>query len=90
MAKLHLHQQQQRARRAAMSVVAALCVLGFAIVFLHDASSPSLAASALPGVVGNLSVPGDAETSETTGVPSAESVFRGAPYKAPEEAIAQF
>ena len=89
MAKLHLH-QQLRARSAAMSAVAALCVLGFAsLVFLHDASGPSLA-SALPGVVGNLPATGDAETSATTGVPSAESVFRGAPYKAPEEAIAQF
>jgi hypothetical protein len=89
MAKLHLH-PQQRTRRAAMIVVAALCVLGFAsLVFLHDAWSPSMTASASPGV-GILPVAGDAETPAATGVPSAESVFRGAPYKATEEAIEQF
>jgi len=35
-------------------------------------------------------VAGDAETPAATGVPSAESVFRGAPYKAPDEEIEQF
>ena len=67
MAKQHLH-QQQRTRRAAMTVVAALCVLGFAsLVFLHDASTPSMAASALPAAVGNLPAAGEAETSATRG-----------------------
>jgi len=48
-----------------------------------------MTASASPGV-GILPVAGDAETPAATGVPSAESVFRGAPYKATEEAIEQF
>jgi hypothetical protein len=90
MAKQHLH-QQQRTRRAAMTVVAALCVLGFAsLVFLHDASTPSMAASALPAAVGNLPAAGEAETSATSRFPSAASVFRGAPYEAPEGTIEQF
>ena len=90
MAKVHLH-QERRTLRAAVSVVAALCVLGFAgLAFLHDASRPSIAASALPGAVGNLPAAGDAETSATSGLPSAASVFRGAPSKAPDEPIAQF
>ena len=89
MAKQHLH-QQQRTRRAAMTVVAALCVLGFAsLVFLHDASTPSTA-SALPAAVGNLPAAGEAETSATSRFPSAASVFRGAAYEAPEGTIEQF
>ena len=90
MAKLNLH-RERRTLRTAVSVVGALFVLGFAsLVFLHDASSPSMAASALPGVVGHSPAADDAGTSATTGVPSAESVFRGALYTAPDEAIAQF
>ena len=89
MAKLNLH-RERRTLRTAVSVVGALFVLGFAsLVFLHDASSPSMAASALPAAVGNLPAAGEAETSATSRFP-AESVFRGALYTAPDEAIAQF
>ena len=90
MAKLHLHQERRRLR-AAVSVVAALCVLSFAgLVFLHEASWPSMAASAVPGDVGNPPMADDSATSATTGLPSAERVFRGAPYQPPEEQIVQF
>jgi hypothetical protein len=84
-------QYVQRTFRAVVGVVAAVCVLGFAsLAFLHNAARPSMAASALPGPVGDPPVAGNAATSATSGIPSAESVFRGAPYLAPEETIEQF
>lgn len=83
------HQYVQRTFRAVVGVVAALCVLGFAsLAFLHDAAKPSMAASALPSTVGDSPAAGNSAPS--SGIPSAESVFRGAPYTAPDETIAQF
>lgn len=75
---------------AIMSVAAALCVIGLAgVLWLHgygiDAGgeAAALVSSATPAN-GYLRAP------MTTGVPSAESVFRGASYTPPEEPIAQF
>jgi hypothetical protein len=84
-------QHVQRTFRAVVGIVAALGVLGLAgLAFLHDAAKPSMAASTLPGAVGNSPVAGNAATPATSGIPSAESVFRGAPYIPPDEPIAQF
>jgi hypothetical protein len=49
-----------------------------------------MAASTLPGAVGDSPAAGNPATAVSNGVPSAESVFRGAPYIAPDETIAQF
>jgi len=89
MGKLYLN-QERRTLRAAMSVVAALCVLGLAgLVVLHDGWTPGIVVSARPAVVSDAAAMGDSGMPVATGVPSAESVFRGAAY-APEEPITQF
>ena len=84
-------QYVQRTFRAVVGVVAAVCVLGFAsVAFLHSAARPSMAASAPPGAVADSPAAGNTATSAASGIPSAESVFRGAPYIPPEETIEQF
>jgi hypothetical protein len=87
---LQERQNQGRALRASMSVAAALCVLGLAsLVFVHapDATiSARDAGASSTASVAPVIAPADAFTA----VPSAESVFRGKGYIAPEEPIAQF
>ena len=79
-----------RTTDAIMSDAAALCAVGLAsVLWLHGSGLPgeaaALVASATPAVANDyLRAP------TTTGVPSAERVFRGASYIPPEEPIAQF
>ena len=97
---LYERQNPGRALRALMSVGAALCVLGLAsLVFVH---APDAAISSGKGVTVTPVSARDAAavTSNTrfattsaenfTGVPSAESVFRGKTDIPAEEPIAQF
>ena len=92
MATMNRYEKTDRKLRAAMSVAAALCVLGLAsIVWLHGSvvSSADIAVSdtrAVNFVAQDANAPA---ASSATGVPSAESVFRGKGYIAPEEPIAQ-
>jgi hypothetical protein len=94
MATLHRHGQSGRRLRAAMSVAAALCILGFAsLVWLHNPAEPILANSHAAAAVWDAPASASVSLSTTSGqhsVPSAESVFRGSAYVAPEEPIAQF
>jgi hypothetical protein len=94
MATLHRYGQAGRRLRAAMSVAAALCVLGFAsLVWLHNSPEPILANSHAATAVWDepaSAAVSSSTTSRPNGVPSAESVFRGSAYIAPEEPIAQF
>ena len=94
MATLHRYGQAGRRLRAAMSVAAALCVLGFAsLVWLHDSPEPILANSHAAAAVWDApasAAVSSSTTSRPNGVPSAESVFRGSANIAPEEPIAQF
>ena len=84
-------QYVQRTFRAVVGVVAALCVLGFAgVALVHEAAKPSIAATTLRGSAGDSPAAGNSAIPAPSGVPSAESVFRGAPYTAPDETIAQF
>jgi hypothetical protein len=78
--------------RTIMSVAAVLCVLGLAsLVWLHDGQEAAAAATSASLVASDVQPPaGDSLRESATGVPSAESVFRGAAYVAPEEPIAQF
>ena len=98
-----LHERQKTAPvfRALMTVAAALCVLGLAgLVFVHapDAAVTSRAAVAVnPVTVRDASAvtPNTTRFATTsaenfTGVPSAESVFRGKTDIQPEAPIAQF
>lgn len=90
MAILNEQEQARRRLRAAMSMAAALCVLGFAsLVWLHNASQATVPGTGGPAAIGDAY---DAVAPDTTssGVPSADSVFRNAGYVAPEEPIAQF
>lgn len=94
MATLHRHGQPGRRLRAAMSVAAALCVLGFAsLVWLHNPAEPILANSHASTSVWDAPASAPVSSSTNSGqnaVPSAENVFRGSAYIAPEEPIAQF
>jgi hypothetical protein len=77
-----------RTLRTFMSAAAALCVLGLAgLVFLHapDATMAMSAAGAAAAPA-----PVAAPVLGSTNVPSADAVFRGKGYIAPEEPIAQF
>jgi hypothetical protein len=73
-----------------MSVAATLCVLGFAgLLWMHDfggaAASRTTLVSEVPVQASDF-----LRAPAATGVPSAESVFKGAGYVPPEEPIAQF
>jgi hypothetical protein len=88
----HNRLDERRTLRAAMSVAAALCVLGLAsLVFVHSPDAGFAAADAASVAVdsGTTLGPG-APLAGWTNVPSAESVFRDKGYVAPEEPIAQF
>jgi hypothetical protein len=93
MADFHQQELPERRLRNFMGVAAALCVLGLAsLVWLHN--SPE---AALSGIASRDAMPDAARAPmasqavpTATGVPSAESVFRDAPYIAPEQPIAQF
>lgn len=78
-----------RTLRAFMTVAAALCVIGLAgLVFVH---APDPTIGALDAYVARTeATPRIVESTGSTGVPSAESVFRDKPYVAPEAPIAQF
>ncbi|MGE5103712.1 MAG: hypothetical protein ACM3NZ_03135, partial [Betaproteobacteria bacterium] len=80
--------------RARLSVGAALCVLGLAsLVWWHDRRDPSSVALPAAFVASDgsaIATAAAAPPATTTGVPSAESVFRGRGYVAPEAPIAQF
>ena len=93
MAHYHEPQATNKSLRAVMSVAAAICVLGLAsLVFIH---APDVAlvidntTSATADATRWLApaAPGAAWTSN---VPSADAVFGGEAYVAPEEPIAQF
>jgi hypothetical protein len=75
--------------RAVMSVAATLCVLGFAgLLWMHDFGG---AATTRASAVSDAAPPIDfLRAPAATGVPSAESVFKGAGHVPPEEPIAQF
>ena len=79
--------------RAVMSVAAALCVLGLAsLVFIH-APDVALATDDAPSTVARAAQvvpPGAPGAGWTNNVPSADNVFRGRGYVAPEEPVAQF
>ena len=85
------NQREGRTLRTFMSVGAALCVLGLAsLVYLHApdatmAMTDTPAATAVAAPLGAVT-PG----SGPTNVPSADAVFHGKGYVAPEEPIAQF
>ena len=73
---------------AIMSIAAALCVIGLAsMLWVHGGgvAAAGPAASQAPAAANDF-----LRAPTTTGVPSAESVFRGASYIQPEEPIAQF
>jgi type IV secretory pathway TrbD component len=75
-----------RKMRTIMGVAAALCVLALAsLVWLHDGHGAVAVAAATTAPLAAADPPTTA-----TGVPSAQSVFKGAAYIAPEEPIAQF
>jgi hypothetical protein len=79
-----------RRLRALMSVAAAVCVLGLASLVWMHAPAQSDAASLAPFASSDQSaVSGESVTFSGTGVPSADSVFRGT-SSPPEEPIAQF
>jgi hypothetical protein len=93
MTTLHEGRSEQRGKLSArLSVGAALCVLGLAsLVWWHDRHEMSSAA--LPGTFVAADTPAATAVNGpagVTGVPSAESVFRGRAYVAPEAPIAQF
>jgi hypothetical protein len=93
MAELHEVDPASRKTRAMMSVAAALCVLGFAsLVWLHDSPGVGATATGAPLFATDTQSLADdlARAPASTGVPSAESVFRDWKYTAPEEPIAQF
>ena len=76
--------------RAVMSVAATLCVLGFAgLLWIHDFGGATTTRAAL--LSDAPAPPNDfLRAPPATGVPSAESVFKGAGYVPPEEPIAEF
>ena len=89
---MYPEQKTGRKLRAAMSIAAALCVLGLAsIVWLHGSivSSADIGMSDARAVNFVGKDVNDRATASDTGVPSAESVFRGKGYIAPEEPITQ-
>jgi hypothetical protein len=93
MATLHRHGQSGRRLRAVMSVAAALCVLGFASLVWLRTAEPILTDNHAAAAVWDAPASASASsftTSRQNGVPSAESVFRGSAYIAPDEPIAQF
>ena len=89
-------QQSHEARgtlRVAMSVAATLCVLGLAgLVFLHAPDAAFATDDAMPraSAPAAATAPAAPGAGWTGNVPSADSVFRGKGYVAPEEPIAQF
>ncbi|HKU85614.1 MAG TPA: hypothetical protein VJV77_04675 [Casimicrobiaceae bacterium] len=90
MRTLHESGSDRPAWRAVMSVAATLCVLGFAgLLWMHDFGGAATTRAALvsdaPAVANDF-----LRAPTATGVPSAESVFKGAGYVPPEEPIAQF
>ncbi|MGE5170575.1 MAG: hypothetical protein ACM3JC_09405 [Rudaea sp.] len=93
MTTLHEGRFEERGKlRARLSVGAALCVLGLAsLVWWHDRRDVSNLA--LPAAFAATDTPVAAAgtaSAKDTGVPSAESVFRGRGYIAPEAPVAQF
>ena len=90
MGHLHEHDGAKPTWRAVMSVAATLCVLGFAgLLWMHDFGGAATTRAAL--VADAPASPTDfLRAPAATGVPSAESVFKGAGYVPPEEPIAQF
>lgn len=93
MTTLHEGRSEQRGKLSArLSVGAALCVLGLAsLVWWHDRQEVS--SVALPAAFVAADAPTAANvtgSARATGVPSAESVFGGRGYVAPEAPIAQF
>jgi hypothetical protein len=94
MTTLHEGRYEEHGKlRARLSVGAALCVLGLAsLVWWHDRrdmSSVALLPAAFVASDGSA-VATAAPPATATGVPSAESVFRGRGDVAPEAPIAQF
>ena len=90
MGKVHGRHGDKSAWRAVMSVAATLCVLGFAgLLWMHDFGG---AATTRASLVSDASAPtiDFLRAPAATGVPSAESVFKGAGNVPPEEPIAQF
>jgi hypothetical protein len=93
MTTLHEGRYEERGKlRARLGVGAALCVLGLAsLVWWHDRRDMSSVALPAAFVASDSSaVATAAPPATTTGVPSAESVFRGRENVAPEAPIAQF
>ena len=93
MTTLHEGRSEQRGKLSArLSVGAALCVLGLAsLVWWHDRQEVSSVALPTAFVAADAPTAANAAGSATaTGVPSADSVFRGHGYVAPEAPIAQF
>ena len=90
MGALHENDGGKSMWRAVMSVAATVCVLGFAgLLWMHDFGGAATTRAAL--VSDAPAVPNDfLRASPATGIPSAESVFKGAGYVPPEEPIAQF
>jgi len=75
---------------ALMSVAATICVLGFAgLLWMHDFGGTAASRTAF---VPEAPTPANdfLRAPTATGVPSAESVFKGAGYVPPEEPVAQF
>ena len=89
MGDLHRSDGNTPTWRAVMSVVATLCVLGFAgLLWMHDFGGAATRAAL---VADAPALPNDfLRAPAATAVPSAESVFKGAGYVPPEEPIAQF
>lgn len=90
MGTVHSNGGDKSAWRAVMSVAATLCVLGFAgLLWVHDFGGAATTRAAL---VPAASAPTTdfLRAPTATGVPSAESVFKGAGHVPPEEPIAQF
>ena len=90
MGALHENDGGKSTWRAVMSVAATVCVLGFAgLLWMHDFGGAAKTRAAL--VSDAPAVPNDfLRAPAATGVPSAESVFKGAGYVPPEEPVAQF
>jgi len=87
---LHEGDRNKPMWRAVMSVAATLCVLGFAgLLWIHDFGGATTTRAAL--LSDAPAPPNDfLRASPATGIPSAESVFKGAGYVPPEEPVAQF
>ena len=78
-----------RTLRAFMTVAAALCVIGLAGLLFVRMPDPTI--GALDAYVTRTeAAPRMVQNAGSTGVPSAESVFRDKLYLAPEAPIAQF